>query len=343
MQILPVDLDDTSAVDRCYQIVAAGEQLDLPGQPPQPRARFAAWLSGFGEPRRLWLAHSADGGPVGCCVLGLPTRENVTMAECLIAVVPEQRRSGYGTRLLAHCVAEARAAGRSRLVGEAIDGSPGATFAADSGSRPGIGFEFRELMINPEDQAFRSQLTQLRADAIRLAAGYAPVSWVGSTPDEYMEDSVRLSAAMVDMPSDAGVEVPIWDAGRIRAFEEGILSSGRTLYTVAARHEASGSIVAITQVTTDEVPGGAAGQNPSAHQGLWARQGITAVLPEHRGHRLGVLVKVEMADVLMRLVPDLRHILTRNAEANEHMVAINVQLGYQIRSVRRDWELEVPG
>jgi GNAT superfamily N-acetyltransferase len=329
VQIERVDLDDVTSVERCYEVVAAGEEFDLPGQPPQPRSRFAAWLSGFGEPRQLWLARDADGQPVGCCVLGLPTRENVTLAECRVAVVPERRRAGSGTELLAHCVALARAAGRVRLAGEVIDESPGAAFAGAAGARPGIAFEFRDLAVDPHDPALRSRLADLRAEAAARSAGYTVLRWAGATPEEYMDGSVRLSAAMVDMPTDAGVEVPIWDASRIRAFEDGILASGRGLYTVAARHEVTGHIVAITQVTLDAARGG------------WARQGITAVLPEHRGHRLGLLVKLEMVDVLMQLVPDLRHILTRNAGANEHMVAINERLGYQLRSVRRDWALDL--
>ena len=73
----------------------------------------------------------------------------------------------------------------------------------------------------------------------------------------------------------------------------------------------------------------------------WAHQGITAVLPAHRGHRLGLLTKTEMLYLLITRAPEVRRILTRNAGVNEHMVAINEQLGYQISSVRRDWELDL--
>ena len=42
---------------------------------------------------------------------------------------------------------------------------------------------------------------------------------------------------------------------------------------------------------------------------------------------------------LLALVP--RRVLTGNAGHNEHMVAINEQLGYEISSVIRMWELAV--
>jgi len=37
----------------------------------------------------------------------------------------------------------------------------------------------------------------------------------------------------------------------------------------------------------------------------------------------------------------VRQVRARNAGANEHMVAINEQLGFRLSSVRRDWELDL--
>ena len=73
----------------------------------------------------------------------------------------------------------------------------------------------------------------------------------------------------------------------------------------------------------------------------WAAQEDTVVLPPHRGHRLGLLVKIEMMDVLARQAPEVRHVITGNAGQNEHMIAINEQLGYTISSITRTWDLEV--
>jgi GNAT superfamily N-acetyltransferase len=109
-----------------------------------------------------------------------------------------------------------------------------------------------------------------------------------------MGDSARLSAAMADAPTGAGVEPQKWDASRIRAFEQTLLDSGRQIYSVAARHDDTGCLAAITQVTID----------PASPD--WAQQGITAVLPEHRGHRLGLLTKTEMLELLIKRAPDVR-------------------------------------
>lgn len=134
---------------------------------------------------------------------------------------------------------------------------------------------------------------------------------------------------MADAPADDGVEPQIWDASRIRNFEQTLLASGQQLCTVAARQEKTGCVAAITQIRIDSASPG------------WAYQGITAVLPEHRGHRLGLLVKAEMLDRLIAAAPEVRQVRARNAGANEHMVAINEQLGFRLSSVRRDWELDL--
>ena len=41
------------------------------------------------------------------------------------------------------------------------------------------------------------------------------------------------------------------------------------------------------------------------------------------------------------VAPEVRHIITGNAGQNEYMIAINEQLGYEISSITRTWELEI--
>jgi len=94
-------------------------------------------------------------------------------------------------------------------------------------------------------------------------------------------------------------------------------------------HAASGDLAAYTKLVL--APG----------MPEWAAQQDTVVLPPHRGHRLGLLVKIEMIDVLARQAPQVRHVITGNAGQNEHMIAINEQLGYKISSISRTWELGV--
>jgi RimJ/RimL family protein N-acetyltransferase len=50
----------------------------------------------------------------------------------------------------------------------------------------------------------------------------------------------------------------------------------------------------------------------------------------HRGHRLGLLVKVAMMDRLAEAEPQVERIVTWNNADNEHMIGINEALGYEV-------------
>jgi GNAT superfamily N-acetyltransferase len=317
---------DQERLRACFEIVESSRPYDDPALPPRSFAGFSTWwVHGFASnPRQTWLATDDAGEAVGCYLLVLPERENLTMATCVLAVAPDSRRSGIGTQLLAHCAGQARLAGRSRLVGEVTDGSPGASFAAAAGAASGMAEVFRVLEVDP---GLPARLSELSAEAARRATGYTLVPWLGATPDEYMNDAVRLSDAMADAPTDN--EPEFWDADVIRNAEQAAIAAGFRLHSVAARHDQSGQLVALSQIRTDpSIPG-------------WGFQAMTAVLPEHRGRRLGLLVKLAMLDLLLGREPDVTGILTSNAGPNDHMIAINEQLGFEVRSVHRSWELDL--
>jgi RimJ/RimL family protein N-acetyltransferase len=103
-------------------------------------------------------------------------------------------------------------------------------------------------------------------------------------------------------------------------------------YSVAAVHEATGEMAALTQVEVD----------PDSPQ--WGHQGLTAVTRPHRGHRLGLLVKAAMLDWLAGAEPEIERIETGNDSTNQHMIAVNESLGYEVFEPLWQWyEIEVAG
>ncbi len=62
----------------------------------------------------------------------------------------------------------------------------------------------------------------------------------------------------------------------------------------------------------------------------WGHQGLTAVIRAHRGHRLGLLVKTAMLERLADAEPEIEWIATGNAAENEHMIAVNEALGFEL-------------
>jgi GNAT superfamily N-acetyltransferase/RimJ/RimL family protein N-acetyltransferase len=321
---------DAGGLRACFDMTRAGWHIDRPGEPGWAYDSFAGkWIRGFDPaPQEAWLATDESGTPVACYLLRLPDRENLTTANCVVIVDPARRREGFGTKIIAHCGEQARRAGRSRLLSYAREGTPGAAFAAALGARPGIEEVDRVLEL---DAALAARIPDLQARAEGRAAGYSLVSWTGSTPDEYVDDVVRVHLAIADAPRDEGMEPTAWDAERLRHAEQTALEYGITNYAVAARHDATGRLAAYTEVITE------------ADTPDWGFQQLTAVLAEHRGHRLGLLIKIAMLGLLAKYDPKIRHIQTGNAGANAHMIGINEQLGFTVLAVHRSWELDLVG
>ena len=65
------------------------------------------------------------------------------------------------------------------------------------------------------------------------------------------------------------------------------------------------------------------------------------MLREHRGHRLGALVKVANLERLLAEAPDARRVHTWNADENTHMNAINDAMGFVPRQRESIWRLDL--
>ena len=74
--------------------------------------------------------------------------------------------------------------------------------------------------------------------------------------------------------------------GAGRATDRRVRLQGMRAYTVAARHDASGELGGLTVVEVGS-------ERPE-----WAFQALTAVARAHRGHRLGLRLKLAMLDLL---------------------------------------------
>jgi RimJ/RimL family protein N-acetyltransferase len=198
-----------------------------------------------------------------------------------------------------------------------LQDSAGAAFGAAVGGSPGL-VEARRRQVISEIPA--GHVAALRGQAERAAAGYSLLCWEGPLPEEYLVRYAALVNAMADAPHDDGEEPETWDADRIREHQANRERRGRHIYTVAARHDASGDLAAVTAVEADR-------DNPE-----WGHQLLTAVIREHRGHRLGLLVKAAMLEWLAKAEPALDRIVTGNASTNQYMIAVNEALGYRLLS-----------
>jgi GNAT superfamily N-acetyltransferase len=320
---------DHTRLAACHQMFEAARPADDPEGPPVSLRGFTGWWA-YGwtaEPRETWVALDADGGVAGCYLLELPDRENLTQAGVLPLVAAQRRRAGIGTALLRHAAGRAASAGRARLWGEPRVGSPGAAFAVARGARPGLTEARRVLDLAGLNAA---DLAALSDGARRAAAGYSVLSWQGPTPDAYLDQVAAINDALADAPREEGLEPQRWDADRIRLMDRRqVIIQGLRCYSVAARRDDTGELAGLTQIAVDP------------EQPTWGFQMITAVTKAHRGHRLGLLIKVAMMELIAEREPQLKTIVTGNSETNAHMIAINAELGYRLLDEFRSWELEV--
>jgi GNAT superfamily N-acetyltransferase len=318
---------DAGQVRACHDMYLAGASVDDPHAPPPSFPGFRGWLRyGWSEdPQETWLARDIAGAPCGWFVLTLPGRENHSYAYLHLFVHPARRRAGLGLALTCHAAARAVRCGRTLLNGDTREGSAGDAFARAVGAREGKTDVRLVLRLATLD---RPALAGLRASTQAAAGGYSLLRWEGPVRPEHAAAIAAVANSADDMPRDAGQDAQRWDAERVRRTGLRITAQGQHHYTVVARHEASGELVGYTQLGVDPlVP-------------EWGYQELTAVARPHRGHRLGLLVKLGMLDLLAAREPALRHVITGNADGNEHMVAINDALGFVPLDRWTSWEMD---
>jgi GNAT superfamily N-acetyltransferase/RimJ/RimL family protein N-acetyltransferase len=316
MHIEQADPADPRKARACHEVYLAAQRADEPGGPWFTGRAFGGWLAvGWGgDPREVWLA-TEDGTVTGWYRLELPARENLDHANLDLTVHPAARRRGLGRELLRHAAGRAAANGRTLLNGAARDGTAGAVFAHAAGAEPGLVDIQRVLDLGTLE---KGTLARLRGPAERAAAGYSLVSWAGPLPAEFTEPMAALYNAMNDAPREPGFAPEVWDAGRVREFVSLRPRFGMHDYGVLARHDDTGELAGLTEVSVDpDDPG-------------WGHQLITAVIGRHRGHRLGLLLKVAMLELLAATEPGLERIATWNAASNAPMIAVNDALGYVV-------------
>jgi GNAT superfamily N-acetyltransferase len=319
--IWDADIQDETQLREWYDVWRAG-------QPDRPPDLIPSWESArvpLATPRTdfdISLFGVRDAGTlVGVALLNLPMEDNPTVAYADLVTHTDHRRRGVGTALLGELESRSRAAGRERLLTEVFvpagqeHGSTGDQLFAES---QGYAVANREGMKAVRlDEAER--LWPALEHEVEAALGdYRVVTWRDACPEEYVESFGRaLSRVMSLIPQgDLELEDREWNVERVRAAEDQRVGIGLTTFESAALAP-DGTVVGLTGVRANLA-------DPRV-----ARIGVTMVLPEHRGHRLGLATKLASHRALREHVPGCHLVVTSNAEVNTHMNAINEALGYR--------------
>jgi GNAT superfamily N-acetyltransferase len=182
------------------------------------------------------------------------------------------------------------------------------------------------LDLTASDAAAR--IDTLLARAVSAAEGYRVVQWTLPTPAEFIAGYAYMKSRMATDAPAAGLEFDEeeWDAERLARHESVYLDADRTMLVTAAQHILSGEIVAFNELVI--------GVDRSAA----TSQEDTLVRADHRGHRLGMLVKCAGLVRWRRLAPDSPRVHTYNAEENRPMLDINEAIGFAPVAYNGAWK-----
>jgi GNAT superfamily N-acetyltransferase len=341
VRIVPVDPHDDAALQTLHAVVSESDRHERPYSLTWTAHELAVTYRAAptASANEAWLA-LAGSVAVGALESNRPLLDNLGQLNVSVSVVPAARRRGIGTQLAERAFDLARGYGRTTL-SSWIAGAPtdptGRPLSAEP--RPGEAFAASLGLTNRLTDLHRildlpvpsDRLDGLAAQVAPHSAAYRLVQWVGPCPGEYVEAYCRLRSSIVaEAPKgDLELEDEAYDEKRLRIEEQEFEQMRRTVYVTAAVGPA-GELVAHTMLV---VPGTEEGR---------AYQWDTLVLPEHRGHRLGLAVKVANLARMQHEHPDRTELHTFNAVDNPPMSAVNDELGF--RSVERigEWQGPVP-
>ena len=297
--------------------------------------------------RQHRFAALLNGRVVGVCRVEVSLHELDAPAMMVLGVLPEHRRRGIGSALMSAADAVIAEEGRAttQIWPEHVE-SPGPRLTASTGigSVPAANAEVIALTnagftLEQAERISRFTFSDTSIAAVqealqtseRHAQGYRLETWQGPTPVRLLDTMARLGARMSTDAPAGGMDVAAetWDAARLADFERIEHSQGRRwVMSVAFDGEEA---VAYTKLM---MPATASTQ---------AIQQDTLVHADHRGHRLGTLVKASNLLLLRQHFPEYDRVITWNAAENTHMLTVNEQLGFVPVLIEGGWQRRESG
>lgn len=292
--------------------------------------------------RRLMWVIVEDGEIIGRASIDLPLEKDSKVGFWLIEILRAKWGRGIGSSAYELIEQVARDNGRSVL-------QAWAEHPAAAGPRLAPPTGFGEI---PEDHGARfflrhgytleqvernsafdltapfDTVERLLAEARAASPGYRVVQWFAPTPSEFVDGYAWMKSRMVtDAPSAAlEFDEETWDAGRIAEHDAKYTTTGRLMQVTAAQHIATGELCAFNELVIGK------DRREATHQE------DTLVLKEHRGHKLGTLVKCAALVSWREIAPDSRRVITYNAEENRPMLDINEAIGFAPIAYEGAWK-----
>lgn len=299
--------------------------------------------------RKLPIVARWDGEIVATALIVWSVEPSTRVTWLEAGVHPAWRNRGIGTALVEHVEAFARESVRPVVqaggIHQAMETGPRLESPTGFGSLPrdepavrfllnrGFTLEqvnrvsFLHLPVAPATLAIHQAAASARA-----GNDYRVHTWIGDTPERWLDDvAVILTRMATDAPSgNLEIDEEPWDAERVRQNDARRKRAGRTALVAAVEHMLGGHLVAFNGLSVPE------------DRSRPVDQGVTLVLKEHRGHRLGMVVKIANIEQLQAFSPESPFIVTGNAEENRPMLEVNEAYGFVPAGYVGAWKKTLP-
>lgn len=337
MGIELIDVEDAAAVEQLLDVRLAAHEADEPDNPAPCRVHFRVSTPQHTENEDIrFFGVRADDRIVGYAELHFPIKDNLHFAYANVFVHPEHRRRGLGRSLVEHVKTVTRDAGRKNInidvVGVWENGPK--RFEGGRALLESCGFELALTSVNRHADITTidpAEEQRLLDESLAKSDEYETIAWHHRVPEELLAPLAELNSIFLSQTPLGGLalEEEKIDAERMRKNGERSISRGVEAIGVVARRKGSTKLAATSVIGVPTEPGDV------GHQ--W----ITLVDPDHRGHRLGMRVKVENLRQLREVRPKVTRILTDNADSNAHMIAINEALGFKAVDALYEYQADV--
>ena len=333
MDIRRLDVFDDAKFQRFYEVTERAEAFERPHHSSWSldEAKLEFRRQDPTERAEAWAAYD-EGTMVGGASLWFPLLDNLTKCWSALGVDPDHRRRGIGSALIRQICTRMKQEGRTTMVTESAypferrEDHPYRLFAQANGFTVAID-EILRILPLPADP---DMLQSLVHEAAPHHTAYRIESFVNHLPGGLLasycalRNQLGVDAPTGDVDFEAESMTPQLWLDRI-AQEKDL---GRIRLTTLATDDA-GNVVAYTDLILPPAP------SPDVWQ--WG----TLVHRDHRGHRLGMAVKVANLQQLAAADSGRVRILTCNAETNHYMVDINIRLGFEAIEVCPMMELKI--
>ncbi|HET6781005.1 MAG TPA: GNAT family N-acetyltransferase [bacterium] len=246
-----------------------------------------------------------------------------------LEVLPEYRRRGIARMLLRNLVDATVREGRTLMIGLTVSTAPaGEAFMRRIGATMGLPMRISQLDLRDLN---RDLIPLWQERARERATGYEILLWTGRTPEEYVDEYLKVVEAMNRAPlGGLQLEDQHWSPEQLRQWEDAERARGGERWTMVAREKATGAFAGFTEVSW----------HPNRPELL--RQAGTGVLERYQNLGLGRWLKAAMLEKVLRERPQVRRVRTGNATVNEPMLKINIELGFKPYKSEYFWQIEVP-